>query len=151
MKFGVGSHVQLETPEEDRRTHKPKCFEYYHKDEDNDPHTLNNKLKILSNFSITIFFLQSHRCLEAGKTYNFTFAQLLGHISFKALLYNRKLHYQRVIIYVCQLPVGYFQLLDINSLREPPCPQAKLFAYVKSFLWDQWVYILNLVALYQTV
>ena len=42
-KFRVGSRVLQETPEEDRRTHRPKRCEYNNKDEDNRSKTLNNK------------------------------------------------------------------------------------------------------------
>ena len=42
--FRVGSRVRQETPEEGRRTHQPKRYEYNNKDEDNSPKTLNDKI-----------------------------------------------------------------------------------------------------------
>ena len=42
-KFHVVSQVQLETPEEGRRTHRPKRYQYNNKDVDNGPKTLKNK------------------------------------------------------------------------------------------------------------
>ena len=44
LKFCVGSRVR-QTPEEGRRTYRPKHSEYNNKDEDNSPKTLNNKNK----------------------------------------------------------------------------------------------------------
>ena len=38
--FCVGSRVQQETPEEGRRTHRPKCVNMTIEDEDNCPNTL---------------------------------------------------------------------------------------------------------------
>ena len=43
-KFLVGSQVQQETPEEGRRTYRPKRSEYNNKDEDNSPKTLNDRI-----------------------------------------------------------------------------------------------------------
>ena len=42
-KFRVGSRVRQETPEEVRRTYRPKRCEYNNKDEDNSLETLNDK------------------------------------------------------------------------------------------------------------
>ena len=42
-KFRVGSRVRPDTPEEGRRMHQPKRYEYKNKDEDNCPNTLNDK------------------------------------------------------------------------------------------------------------
>ncbi len=41
-KFCVGSRVR-QTPEEGRRTYRPKCCGNNNKDEDNSPKTLNDK------------------------------------------------------------------------------------------------------------
>ena len=46
--FRVGSRVQQETPEEGRRTHRPKHYKYYTKNEDNNSKTLNDKNQALS-------------------------------------------------------------------------------------------------------
>ena len=43
LKFHVGSRVWQETPEEGRRTHRPKHCEYSNKDEDDSPKTPNYK------------------------------------------------------------------------------------------------------------
>ena len=43
-KFRVGSRVRQETPEEGRRTHRPKRGEYENKDEGNSPKTLSYKI-----------------------------------------------------------------------------------------------------------
>ena len=45
LNKGRGSklRVQQETPEEGRRTYRPKCCEYNNNDEDNSPKTLNDK------------------------------------------------------------------------------------------------------------
>ena len=40
LRFCVGPRVQHETPEEARRTYRPRCCEYNHKDEDNSPNIL---------------------------------------------------------------------------------------------------------------
>ena len=45
-KFRVGSQVRQETLEEGRKTYRPKCCEYNHKDEDNSPKTQNDKKKV---------------------------------------------------------------------------------------------------------
>ena len=42
LKFHVGTRVQQETPEDDRRIHQPKRCEYNNNDEDNSSKTLNN-------------------------------------------------------------------------------------------------------------
>ena len=42
LKFCEGSRVR-QTPEEGRRTYRPKCCENNNKDEDNSPKTLNDK------------------------------------------------------------------------------------------------------------
>ena len=39
----VGFRVRYETPEEHRRMHRPKCYEYSNKDDDNSSNTLNDK------------------------------------------------------------------------------------------------------------
>ena len=49
-KFRVGYRVRQETPEEGRRTHRPKLFEYNNKDEDNSPKTLKDKKNHQSSF-----------------------------------------------------------------------------------------------------
>ena len=41
--FRVGSRVRQETPEEDRRTYRPKRCEYNNNEEDNKPKTMNDK------------------------------------------------------------------------------------------------------------
>ena len=38
-KFRVSSRVRQEKPEEDRRTHQPKCCEYNNQDKDNSSNT----------------------------------------------------------------------------------------------------------------
>ena len=42
-KFHVGSQFRIETPEEGRKTYRPKRREYNYKDEDNSPKILNYK------------------------------------------------------------------------------------------------------------
>ena len=42
-KFCVGSRVRHETPEEGRRTYRPKCWEYNNGDEDNSSNILSDK------------------------------------------------------------------------------------------------------------
>ena len=43
LKFRVGPWIRQETPEEDRRIHRPKRCEYNYKDEDNSPKNLKDK------------------------------------------------------------------------------------------------------------
>ena len=43
-KFHVGYRFQQETSEEGRKTHRPKRCKYNHKDEDNSPNSLNDKI-----------------------------------------------------------------------------------------------------------
>ena len=50
LKFCEGSQVRQETPEEGRRTYRPKRCEYSNKDEDNSPKTLNDKNKFSIDF-----------------------------------------------------------------------------------------------------
>ena len=45
-KFCVGSQLR-QTPEEGRRTYRPKRFEYNNKSEDNSPKNLNDKKNFL--------------------------------------------------------------------------------------------------------
>ena len=47
-KFRDGSRVR-QTPEEDRRTYRPKRYGNNNKDEDNSPKTLNDKKRLVSS------------------------------------------------------------------------------------------------------
>ena len=58
-KFRVGYRVRQETPEEGRRTHRPKRCEYNNKDEDNSPKTLNDKHFFVVIFLDRFWFVQS--------------------------------------------------------------------------------------------
>ena len=51
----VGSWIQQETPEEGRRKHRSKRYEYNNKDEDNIPKTLNDKRWIILFNTIHVF------------------------------------------------------------------------------------------------
>ena len=47
-KFSVGPWVRHETPEESRRMHRPKRYNYNNEDEDNSPNTMTDR-----NFQVT--------------------------------------------------------------------------------------------------
>ena len=43
-----------QTPEEDRRTYRPKRYGNNNKDEDNSPKTLNDKIDLFKNYSYSV-------------------------------------------------------------------------------------------------
>ena len=62
-KFREGSQVQ-QTPEEGRRTYRPKCCGNNYKDEDNSPKNLNDKKFIKKN--VQIFSSSKHFVMYEG-------------------------------------------------------------------------------------
>ena len=73
-KFRVGSRIR-QTPEEGRRTYRPKRCGNNNKDEDNSPKTLNdkNRLAILSKLKYFYFFFTdtNGKCSSIGKSPDF--------------------------------------------------------------------------------
>ena len=68
-KFRVGSWVQDETPEEGRRTHRPKRCECNNKNEDNSLNTLNHKKE---RFVLQYVALPKERCFCWSSKYVLT-------------------------------------------------------------------------------
>ena len=71
--FCVGSRVRHETPEEDRRMHRPKRYEYNNKDDNNSLNTLNDKSyqassrkfkQIICIKNCTVRLLGSYLCIK---------------------------------------------------------------------------------------
>ena len=60
-KFSVSSCVWHKTPEEDRRTHRPKHCEFNNEDEDNNPNTLSAK-----NYQASSQKIWQINCLHIG-------------------------------------------------------------------------------------
>ena len=68
-KFRVGTRVRQETPEEGRRTYRPKCCEYNNIDEDNSTKTLTDKNHPTSSqkFRKLYFYLVTYVFLAASR------------------------------------------------------------------------------------
>ena len=136
-KFREGSQVR-QTPEEGRRTYRPKCCGNKNKDEDNSPKTLNDKKNTLEEFKIyqliTTAQLQK-RAIKKSKI-KMGGGGCPGGVMVKAMDFG---------IVVCELKLQsrFYVHFRANTLRkgiEPPYPPSYGLNSTTTVLLGEWLW-----------